>query len=351
MRPRCWPPCVSAAETSVSPQLDVLVPARNAAATLRAALASIQSQTFRHWRCVVVDDGSSDETAAILASVSAQDGRFHVVSGRGAGIVSALSIGLKQCTAPFVARMDADDLSHRRRFAAQLQLFERDPGLSAVGSHVRLFPTRELSGGMKNYERWLCSVVDASSLQREAFVESPVAHPSLMFRTDTLKLFGYADRGWPEDYDLILRMLDARHRLSVVPERLLYWRESRSRLSRTSPVCAQDRIVACKAHYLAQGFLRDSGKYVLWGYGDTGKQLASALSDHGKTPSLVVELHPGRIGQRICGAPVVHPDALGTQRAESKIIASVAGAGPRQEIRAALDRFGYREGADYVCAA
>ncbi len=333
-----------------SPRVSVLLPARNAAETLPAALATICRQSLNDFECVVVDDGSTDATPRVVQAVARADPRIRMVVGQGAGIVSALNIGLEQCRGQLVARMDADDLCHKHRLALQVQGFEAHPAVAALGCHVRLFPTRALSDGMRNYEAWLCSIRDSEGLARDAFIECPVAHPSLMVRRGVLRRFRYADRGWPEDYDLVLRMLADGLQVSVVPERLLYWRESPERLSRTSPICRQDRIVACKAHYLSQGFLSADERYILWGYGDTGKELCAALSSHGKHPSLIVELHRGRIGQRIRGAQVVTPDALAQRRGEP-IVASVAGAAPREQIRVALQGWGYREGVDFVCAA
>jgi hypothetical protein len=174
-----------------------------------------------------------------------------------------------------------------------------------------------------------------------------------MLRRSVLERHGYRDMGWPEDYDLILRLLGGGQKLGVVPERLLCWRDGASRLSRTSAIYGIDRFTACKAHFLAAGFLRHSDRYILWGYGDTGRALARALAEHGKRPRAIVEVHPGRIGQRILDAPVISPSELpGLMRSEhSPILASVARPGPRAEVRAALDAQGYVERRDYSCTA
>jgi len=89
---------------------------------------------------------------------------------------------------------------------------------------------------------------------------------------------------------------------------------------------------------------------VLWGHGGTGRAIRRALAAHGKRPSHVVEVHPGRVGNRIDDAPVVGPDALATLP-RTPLVASVAGPAARAEIRAFLARLGYRETHDYVCAA
>jgi hypothetical protein len=219
-----------------------------------------------------------------------------------------------------------------------------------VGSHVRSFPRSGLQDGRRRYEAWLNGLRDADAIRRDAFVECPVAHPTLMIRTRWLRDLGYRSRGWPEDYDLVLRLLARDVEIGVVPRRLLGWRDSAGRLSRTAPEYETLRFTACKAAHLASGLLAGDREYVLWGYGSTGRTLRRALLAHDRSPSHIVELHPGRIGQRIHGAPVVAPDAL-PALARRPIVVSVAGVVARTRIRAALADMGFREGVDFVCAA
>jgi glycosyltransferase involved in cell wall biosynthesis len=299
---------------------------------------------------VVVDDGSTDATPGLLADTARADPRFTLVTTTRRGLVAALATGLERCTAPFVARMDADDWMHRDRLAAQLVAFADQPSRSALGTWVRIFPRERLTEGRRGYEQWLNGLTDCDDVRRDAFVECPIAHPSLMIRRDVLQAFGYRDCGWAEDYDLILRLIAAGHEIAVVPRRLLGWRDSSGRLSRRSADYSLDRFTACKAAHLAAGFLSRTSHYVLWGYGSTGRALRRALLAHHRTPSQIVELHPGRIGQRIHGAPVIHPDALRGLHG-IPIVVSVAGAGPRGQIRQALVAMGFRELDDFVCAA
>ena len=171
-----------------------------------------------------------------------------------------------------------------------------------------------------------------------------------MARREILQALRYRDCSWPEDYDLVLRLLEAGHELGVVPRRLLAWRHGPDRLSHTSSVYAISRFTACKASFLARSFLSAVDRYVLWGYGATGKALCAALHEHDKRPSAIVELHPGRIGTRIHGAPVIRPEEL-QSRPRQPLVVSVAGETARGEIRAALAALGYRELRDFVCAA
>lgn len=332
------------------PIVSILLPAYDAETTLATCLASIRRQREQRFECVVVDDGSRDATLEIARRFETADSRFRVLACEHAGISAALNTGLETCRGAFVARMDADDWMHRDRLQAQLHAFDETPGLAAVGCHVRIFPRRELTAGRRAYETWLGSITTPEDVRRDAFVECPVAHPTWMVRREVALGLGWADAGWAEDYDFLLRSLAAGHTWSVVARRLLGWRDSPSRLSRVADAYSTQQFTACKAAFLADGPLKQQERYVLWGYGDTGRTLRSALLAHGKRPSRIVELHPGRLGNRIHGAPVVPPEALADLRGEP-IVVSVAGARPRALIREALDGMGFRESRDYFCAA
>jgi glycosyltransferase involved in cell wall biosynthesis len=328
----------------------VLLPAHDAAATLGPCLASLARQTLADWECVLADDGSTDGTLERARSLCAGDPRFRALCLPHRGIVATLNDGLRLCRGNYVARMDADDLMHRRRLAEQLELLEANPEWAAVGCHVRLFPRASLRDGARSYERWLNGIDSPARVRAEAFVECPVAHPTLMLRRTTLARLGYRDQGWPEDYDLVLRLLGEGATIGVLPRRRLCWRDHPGRLWRSSPVYRPERFAACKAAFLAQSFLAGHEGYILWGYGPTARALRRALLVQGRRPAQVVELHPRRLGQRIHGAPVIAPEAL-PRVARLPLVVAVAGAGPRARIREALASMGFRETLDFVCAA
>lgn len=332
------------------PVISVLMPAFNAEATIAATLRSIQRQTETRWECVVVDDGSSDGTLAQVRQVAREDPRCVVIATPHRGLVAALNTGLRHCRGEFVARMDADDLMHHDRLNAQTRMLVADPTLAAVGCHVRIFPRCNVGLGLRAYEDWLNSIDSADHVRRDAYIECPIAHPTLVMRRAVAHAFRYRDCGWPEDYDLILRLLTSGHRVGVVPRRLLSWRQSRKRLSLTDARYRIERFTLCKAAFLSSHFLSATETYALWGYGATGRALRRALLTHGKRPSHVIEVHPGRLGQTIHGAPVITPDEL-PQTAPCPVIVSVAGETARRQIRDRMRQFGFSEHRNFVCAA
>jgi cellulose synthase/poly-beta-1,6-N-acetylglucosamine synthase-like glycosyltransferase len=323
---------------------------RNAAATLTACLRSILRQSESDWQCIIVDDGSQDDSVNRARCFAELDPRFRLIETAPHGLVEALNTGWPYCSGPFIARMDADDIMHRHRLAMQVYLLEANPSLAAVGCHVRLFPRRRLRDGRLAYERWLNRITSAHRIREDAFIECPIAHPTLMIRRDVLSIFGYRDCGWPEDYDLILRLLTCGHTIDMVPKRLLSWRDHPTRLSRTSQVYSIAQFTACKAAFLATSFLAATNTYILWGYGGTGKALRRALAKHGKHPAYIVELHPRRLGRTVHRAPVIPPEAL-LRTPRHPVVVSVAGERARGEIRAAMQAMEFQELRDFVCAA
>lgn len=328
------------------PRVSVLVAARDAGATLSVALESVRRQTLADWECIVVDDGSRDPARV------PDDPRFRLLWISPEGPAEARNRALRLSRGEYVAVLDADDVMRAQRLESQVEALEAHPEWAGVGCHVRYFPRAGMGEGMGRYETWLNSMTGPQQVRRDGWVEMPVGHPTLMLRTELLRdLGGWRDQGWPEDWDLFLRLVFERElEIGLVPRRLLAWRVRDDSLSRTGDSYSTEAFQRCRAAFLARSFLQDSPTYTLWGYGSTGRTLARELRRHGKRFSHLVEIHPRRLGQEIQGAPVVSPSALDRLRPE-RLIVSVAGAESRAMIRAELSDMGFCEGRDFICAA
>jgi hypothetical protein len=104
-----------------TPPVTVLVPAFNAEATLAETLQSVLGQSHEDWRCIIVDDGSSDGTGAVAASFCARDPRFELVRQPNRGVAAARNVALRRATGTFVAPLDADDVWHEDYLKRQLE--------------------------------------------------------------------------------------------------------------------------------------------------------------------------------------------------------------------------------------
>ncbi|NEX46598.1 glycosyltransferase family 2 protein [Pseudotabrizicola algicola] len=129
-------------EAERAPLVTVVMPARNAAATIDTALASLVAQSWRRLEVLVVENGSDDDTAARVARWSQRDARVRLVAGRrGAGAYAARNLGLEHAAGEIIALQDADDWSHPDRLARQMQALMAGSHLAACLSHwVRVTP-------------------------------------------------------------------------------------------------------------------------------------------------------------------------------------------------------------------
>ena len=332
-------------------RLSVLMPCRDAAGHLPLAIRSLNLQTYDDFEVVAVNDGSLDDSGELLERWAARDPRVRVVHTGRDGLAEALQRGAAACSGELLARVDADDVTHPRRFTEQIQLLSESGELDAVGTHVRYFPHEAVGWGSRRYQDWLNGLSDPESLDRDVFVECPIAHPTLMIRHSVLEeVGGYRANGWPEDYDLVLRLHIAGARMANVPRILHFWRESDDRASRNDPRYSAEAFRLCKINYLRESCLAQRDKVNLWGAGRVGKDFARALLDQGLKIGGFFDIDPRKIGQEIYGIPVWDAEEV-SQHREVFLLVVVGAAGARELIRGQLDAAGFREPDDYRCIA
>jgi glycosyltransferase involved in cell wall biosynthesis len=337
------------------PAVSVLLPCYNAAGTLGEALESLAGQTSQDFEVVSVDDGSEDGTPDLLRAWTERDGRFRVLRQAHGGIISALNAGLQACRAPYIARLDADDRAHPERLKKQAAYLDAHPEAAVVGCLVAAFPAGQVRQGFRIYLEWLNSLVSDAEIRREFFVESPLAHPSVIFRREWVeRTGGYQERGWPEDYDLWLRLYLAGARFAKVPEVLLDWRERPERLTRTDGRYSLENFLRLKAYYLQRGPLAGRDGVFIWGAGMVGRRLSKHLLRQGAPLRAFFDIDPRKIGSTRRGLPVLPPEALPEQWgrfSKPALLAAVGARGARPLIRSRLEALGLREGQDWWSAA
>ena len=322
-----------------TPAVSVVVPCFNGADTLAGAIESIQAQTLDDWELIVFDDGSTDGSIDIARRCAAGDLRIRLIESPHVGIVEALRLACGEAAGDFIARMDADDVAHPDRLAKQLRLMHDEPELAICGTQVRMTGPR-IAFGRRRYQTWINALVTDEAMMRELFVECPIPHPTFLIRRTAFEeVGGYEDRGWAEDYDLCMRLFLAGKRFGKVPEPLLDWTESPTRLSMRDPRYAPERFRALKRHYLFQTYLGDRPFYQ-WGAGEVGKAWLREWDEH--RPVAVVDINPRKIGRVIHGVPVIAPEGLPGPGA-GYIVIAVGAPDARDEIRQRLVPRGYLE--------
>jgi glycosyltransferase involved in cell wall biosynthesis len=337
------------------PAVSILMPCFNAASTLDEALESMAAQSFPDFEIIAVDDGSSDETPILLEQWASKDRRIVVLRQSHSGIIQALNMGLSACRSNYIARMDADDLSHPERLEKQVELLDTNPEIAVVGCLVRGFPSDDVREGFLIYIEWLNSLIEDKDIRREIFIESPLAHPSVMFRKDQLvKVGGYQEHGWPEDYDLFLRLYLNDVKFTKVPEVLLDWRENSERLTRQDSRYSLENFLRVKSHYLARGPLFHRDGIFIWGAGMMGRRLGKQLERTGCEIAAYIDIDPKKIGKTRRGRPVLALRELldwWVKFSNPVLLSAVGARGARPLIRKQLNQMGLVEGVDWWCAA
>jgi len=188
----------------VTLRVSVLIGAYNNAATLARAIDAILGQTVSDLELLLIDDGSRDETPAVIAAAAARDGRVRTLTmPRNVGISRSLNEGLRAARAPVVAVQDADDYSAPERIERQLAVLAARPEVAVVGSRMHeVDPAGQPLAPRTSFR--------AGDVNDVLMRFNPIPNTSAAFRREpALALGGYDPRyRYAMEYDLWLRLAD-----------------------------------------------------------------------------------------------------------------------------------------------
>ena len=214
--------------TAQSPVVSVIMSMRNSASTVDAAVRSVLMQTLRDWEMIVIDDGSSDESCAIVEGF--HDGRIRLVrESRSAGLAARLNQAVALSRGEFIARMDADDICFPERLDRQVARLREDPRLDLLGCGAVVFRSNgELVGEMP------VGVLHRDIVARP-FVGFPFAHPTWCGRASWFRKNPYnGELRYAEDQDLLLRSF-CNSKLAGIDAVLLGYRQDQLTLKKLLP--------------------------------------------------------------------------------------------------------------------
>ncbi len=199
------------------PKVSVVMAVHNGQEHLPAALDSLWQQSLADFELLVVDDGSTDDTARILADCT--DSRLRVLTHPAQqGLAASLNAGLQQAVGDYVARMDHDDVCLPRRLELQARFLDKHPDIDILGSWARTL-------GLEKEQVWAYPTEDAD-IRSELIFNPVLVHSSVMLRRSR-----FGRDGWQydqrlaraQDYDLWVRAA-AELRFANLDEVLLLYR-------------------------------------------------------------------------------------------------------------------------------
>jgi Glycosyl transferase family 2 len=221
------------------PLVTVIMPAYNVAPYLREAVESVRAQTYREWELVIVDDGSTDETAAIARDCVGLDSRIRLVQQENRGLAGARNTALREGRGEFFALLDSDDVWAPEFLESQMDVFARYPETALVSGSARYL------GGPKDGEPARPIIPGAPVLTLEQMISDEAAvFIMTTFRrevVDTIGLFDPAKRR-SEDWDFWLRAVSAGFVFRRNWKPLASYRVREGSLSRDTPAMLQEML-------------------------------------------------------------------------------------------------------------
>jgi len=190
--------------------ISVIMPAYNAEKYIGQAIESVLNQTYQDFELIIVDDGSTDRTAARIGRYDDRRIKYTRDFNHNLGIVLALNRGLELAKGDYIARHDADDISEPTRFEKQVAFLDTHPEYAICGTWMKDMASDRIYQYPEdpNY--------------RQMLVFCYVAHPTVMMRREVYDTIGGYDEdfnmGCCEDYDYWLRIVDAGLKIYNIPE-------------------------------------------------------------------------------------------------------------------------------------
>ena len=233
------------------PTVSVLIPVYNGGAFLAKALRSVLAQTYADFECLVLDDGSTDGSAAVVESIARNDSRVRLVRRENRGLVSTLNELAQLAEGELIARMDADDVALPTRFQQQVAFLAAHPEVVCVGGGHWI---------IDEVDRTIAEVrhpTDDARIQALALRgHTTICHPAAMMRASALRAVGgYRAEFYPtEDLDLWLRLGEI-GRLANLPEPVIRYRFHSGSISGQAAQGRQRQAAArtCEAAWARRG--------------------------------------------------------------------------------------------------
>lgn len=211
------------------PIISVVMPVFNTEKYLKQAIESILSQTYSNFEFIIINDGSTDSSLAVIQQYAKQDTRIRVITRENRGLISSLNEGIACAKGNYIARMDSDDVSSIDRFEKQVKLLEANH-LDICGGHAMVIDT------LGHCQKFTFHPIHPESFSIALSIGCPFYHGSVMFRRNLLtnhEWYSTTEFSSVEDYALWQKLYTNGAKFGNVDDIVFYYREGHSSFSTT----------------------------------------------------------------------------------------------------------------------
>ncbi|MFL0251645.1 glycosyltransferase [Clostridium neuense] len=265
-------------------ELSVLMCTYNSEKYISETIESILNQTFSDFEFIIVDDGSTDDTEAIIKKFKDSRIKYYKLP-ENLGIGKASNYGLEKVKGKYIARADSDDIYYKNRFEKQKKFLDKNIDFYVVGSLSEYFCSNEDNERYKyckNYiEKQNNSILTEKDMHEKLYWYCCLINSSIMARTEVIKKFGYGDFRIGEDYKLFYELNKRGYKITNINEILCKIRVSDKSVCSTNTLEVYRVLYEIKKEEIKNLFKSDNRKVYIWGAGGLGKNLYNIFKQDG----------------------------------------------------------------------
>lgn len=265
-------------------ELSVLMCTYNSEEYISETIESILTQTFDAFEFIIVDDGSTDGTEAVIKSFQDSRIKYYKLS-KNVGVGKASNYGLKKAIGKYIARVDSDDKYDKKRFEKQKDFLDKNKDICIVGSLSEYFcgnKNSERYKYCKNYiEKQNNSILTEKDMHEKLYWYCCLINSSIMARAEVIKKYGYGNFRIGEDYKLFYELNKKGYKITNINEVLCEIRVSDKSVCSTSTLEVYKVLYEIKKEEIKNLFKSDNREIYIWGAGGLGKNLYNIFKENG----------------------------------------------------------------------
>ncbi|WP_322906536.1 glycosyltransferase [Paenibacillus sp. SGZ-1009] len=330
--------------------ISALMTVYNGEPFIAEAIQSVLDQTFADFELIIVNDGSTDETVRIIRQFTDSRIRYMELDIR-QGVGGAILEGLKIATGNYIAKVDADDIYHKERFAKQFAILQHHDEIGLVDGLFEYFPDNDVIRQSDRFTQLRLygeaennRIVESADISNYLYWFVCLVHSGVMFRRSLLKLSTYRPLKVGEDYDLFYRWNKQGVRMYKIPEVLCYVRVSDSSTTVAEKHSIIPLVLELKAAEIDRLFEQCKAVFI-FGTGGLAQQVYGLLLERGKRISGFIDRDESKHGSTCMGQPVYGWEQFDTGASNGVLIAATP---VKFELAAMLEAAGFKHLEQYI---